>query len=160
MSNKPCLSHHWAKASLLLWWVPFCYFLGLLNVDIFPTWDKPLYSFTCYFAVLCMILFIDTVQVVSDKSVSFLCQRIEVPFVFYKQCLLIFESWILLSIWWKPSRYYICVSLIFYVWLHTDSLNHIYGVLQGQWTPFKIPCSRKWKNLKHASNKKGQDVLL
>lgn len=144
MSNKSCcLSHHWAKASLLLWRLPFYYFLGLLNVDIFLTWDKPLCSFTCYFASLCMILFIGTIQVVSNKSVSFLGQRTEVLFAFYKQCLLIFGSLILLRIWWKPSRYYLHVPITFYVALYGLPEAHLWSPT-GPVNPILVENGRTW----------------
>lgn len=76
MSNKSCgLSHHRARASLLLWRLPFYYFLGLLDADVFLTFDQPLRSFTCYSAVLCTSSSMGTIRVRSHKPVSFLCRR-------------------------------------------------------------------------------------
>lgn len=75
-SNKSWgLSHHRSRASLPRWRLPLCYFLGLLDADVLFAWDQPLCPSTCLFAVLCVSSSVGTIQVRSDESVSFLCQR-------------------------------------------------------------------------------------
>lgn len=82
MSNKSHLSHH-EQQFLLLSWLLSSISLIFWMLTFSLTWDKPPCYFTCYFAVLYIILFIDTIQVVANKSVSYAKERGSFAFFFF-----------------------------------------------------------------------------